>query len=95
MLSREAALAFGRYGITVNIISPGSTYVPPRANKSRITKTTKGRDVFLKNRPESGFLSGRVGNPADIGYYAVFLADERSQFITGSSIRADGGAGMF
>jgi NAD(P)-dependent dehydrogenase (short-subunit alcohol dehydrogenase family) len=29
-----------------------------------------------------------------MGYCIVFLADEQSQFITGSTIRADGGAMM-
>jgi glucose 1-dehydrogenase len=96
MLTREAALALGKYGITVNTLSPGSTYVAPRATKPVLTKTTTGNKTLdFKNRPESGFLSGRMGYPYDMGYYVVFLADERSQFITGSTIRADGGVMMF
>jgi len=35
-----------------------------------------------------------VGLPEDAGWIAAFLADDRSRFITGASIRADGGAMM-
>ena len=91
MLTREAALALGKYGITVNTLSPGATIVKPRANKAVVTKTAAGKELVFHNRPDSGFLSGRHGFPHDMGYYITFLADERSQFITGSDIRADGG----
>jgi glucose 1-dehydrogenase len=42
--------------------------------------------------PYGGFLSGRVGNPADLGYLAAFVAAEESQFINGATLRTDGGA---
>ena len=34
----------------------------------------------------------RVGNPQDIGYAALWLAADESEWITGSEITADGGA---
>jgi NAD(P)-dependent dehydrogenase (short-subunit alcohol dehydrogenase family) len=34
----------------------------------------------------------RVGNPRDIGYAALWLAADESEWITGSEITADGGA---
>jgi glucose 1-dehydrogenase len=95
MLTREAALALGRYGITVNTLSPGSTQIQPRASRQVITKKAGRQDLDFRNYPPNGFLSGRVGFPYDIGYYIIFLADEQSQFITGSTIRADGGAMMY
>ncbi|MDR3248854.1 MAG: SDR family oxidoreductase [Treponema sp.] len=95
MLTREAALALGGYGITVNTLSPGSTTVAPRENKAVLTISATVQNLSFNNLPPSGFLSGRVGTPADMGYYVVFLADERSQFITGASIRADGGVMMY
>jgi glucose 1-dehydrogenase len=94
MLTREAALALGRYGITVNTLSPGAVQIPPRENRRIIEKTAGRQDLEFHNFPEAGFLSGRIGAPRDMGYIVVFLADERSQFITGSTIRADGGAMM-
>ena len=40
--------------------------------------------------PRKEFL--RVGNPKDIGYAALWLAADESEWITGSEITADGGA---
>jgi len=94
MITREAALALGRYGITVNTLSPGSTQIAPRESRNKIIKHACRQDLDFMNFPPGAFLSGRVGFPRDMGYYIVFLADEQSQFITGSTIRADGGAMM-
>jgi glucose 1-dehydrogenase len=94
MLTREAALALGRYGITVNTLSPGATQIVRRETRPVIGKRACRDDLDFKNFPPGGFQSGRVGFPYDMGYYIVFLADEQSQFITGATIRADGGAMM-
>ena len=95
MITREAALALGRYGITVNTLSPGAIQTPPKAyRKAGAVDSVSRRDLDYFNFPPSGFLSGRIGFPYDIGYCAVFLADEKSQYITGSNLRADGGTMM-
>jgi glucose 1-dehydrogenase len=94
MLTREAALALGKYGITVNTLSPGSVRIQARESRAVIKKTASRQDLEFRNNPQGGFLSGRVGLPRDICYCVVFLAVEQSQFITGSNIRADGGAMM-
>jgi glucose 1-dehydrogenase len=94
MLTREAALALGRYGITVNTLSPGAVQITLPPNKRPVTKSVSRQGLEFRNFPPGGFLSGRIGLPDDMGYYVVFLADEKSQFITGSTIRADGGAMM-
>ena len=94
MITREAALALGRYGITVNTLSPGSIKIPPRETRHAIEKTVCVENLEFKNYPQGGFLSGRIGVPRDMGFCIVFLADEQSQFITGSTLRADGGAMM-
>ena len=33
----------------------------------------------------------RLGNPADIGYCAAWLASDEAAFVTGSLVTADGG----
>jgi len=95
MLTREAALALGKYGITVNTLSPGAVHITLPPNKRPVTKSVSRQGLEFRNFPPGGFLSGRIGFPADIGCCVVFLADEQSQFITGSTIRADGGAMMY
>jgi glucose 1-dehydrogenase len=97
MLTREAALALGRYGITVNTLSPGAIMVKPAASKPKGSINLANNwftEVEFKNLPPGWFLSGRIGQPHDMGHCIVFLAGEESQFITGSTIRADGGAMM-
>jgi NAD(P)-dependent dehydrogenase (short-subunit alcohol dehydrogenase family) len=42
--------------------------------------------------PETTRELSRVGNPRDIGYAALWLAADESEWITGSEITADGGA---
>jgi NAD(P)-dependent dehydrogenase (short-subunit alcohol dehydrogenase family) len=41
--------------------------------------------------PETSKELLRVGNPADVGYAAVWLASDEAEWITGSEITADGG----
>jgi glucose 1-dehydrogenase len=89
MMTREAAIAYAPYGVTVNTIAPGAIQVPTRSGNYPF-KT--GKPVPHRKMPYGGFLSGRVGNPADLGYLAAFLAAEESQFINGATLRSDGGA---
>ncbi|MDR2745993.1 MAG: SDR family oxidoreductase [Treponema sp.] len=96
MLTREAALALGPYGITVNTLSPGAVRVPPSAVKKPIAPKDSGGAVLdFYNYPAGNFLSGRAGQPYDMGFLVAFIADERSAFMTGSDIRSDGGAMMY
>ncbi|MDR1444966.1 MAG: SDR family oxidoreductase [Treponema sp.] len=96
MLTREAALALGPYGITVNTLSPGAVRVLPSAAKKPINhKPSEEKLLDFYNYPPGGFLSGRAGQPGDMGFLVVCMADERSAFMTGSDIRADGGAMMY
>ena len=95
MLTREAALALGPYGITVNTLSPGAVRVPPSAVKKPIIRDSGEAILDFYNYPPGNFLSGRAGQPYDMGFLVSFMADERSVFMTGSDIRSDGGAMMY
>jgi glucose 1-dehydrogenase len=95
MLTREAALALGQYGITVNTLSPGAVPVPPSAVKKPIVRNFDETLLEFYNYPRGNFLSGRAGQPCDMGFLVALIADERSVFMTGSDIRSDGGAMMY
>src|SRR3972149_2304587 len=76
--SRSAAAEMGKYGITVNIVSPGPTqtgYLPPKAAED-IASTTPLR---------------RVGEPKDIADVVVLLASEQARWVTGQLIYVGGG----
>jgi len=88
MLTREAAVALAPWRITVNSLNFGAVHI---GRKSGNWFMKPPKRLPSKLAPGSQFLSGRVGNIEDGGYYAVFLAGDKSQFITGASLRADGG----
>ena len=91
MLTRESAVELAKYGIMVNMISLGAVRIQQKSGNPIWKPHPRWNPV---NQPRGGFLSGRVGLPDDAGWIAAFLADDRSRFITGASIRADGGAMM-
>ncbi|MAI81096.1 MAG: oxidoreductase [Deltaproteobacteria bacterium] len=83
-LTRTAAVEWGRYGITANVICPFAN-----------TPSWQG---FQKFDPEgaSRILNGNpiryVGDSEkDIGPVAVFLSSEESRYVTGNTLHADGG----
>jgi len=83
-LTRTAAVEWGQYGITCNVICPFAASPP--------------WEVFVRLDPErAGAVvdsnpARRVGDAeADIGPVAVFLASEESRYVTGNTIHADGG----
>ncbi|HLC60687.1 MAG TPA: 3-oxoacyl-ACP reductase family protein [Candidatus Nanoarchaeia archaeon] len=82
-LTREAALDFAQYGVTVNAINPGVIQTDMTKKMIEDAATKKN---FLENTPV-----GRVGKPEDIGNAALFLALDESSFITGHNLVVDGG----
>lgn len=76
--SRSAAVELGKYGITVNIVSPGPTqtgYISPED------------EVELA----AGTPLGRLGEPEDIADVILFAASEQGRWLTGQLIYAGGG----
>lgn len=92
MLTREAALALGQYGITANALNLGAVRVSSKSGNYPWKRPIKSWQS--DKRPKGGYLCGRMGLPEDVGYLVAFLCADESQYITGSSLRADGGAQM-
>lgn len=82
-LTKVMALALAPHDIRVNAIGPGSIH------------TDILRSVMADDRARRTILSrtplGRVGDPAEIGTVAVFLASDYASYITGQTIYPDGG----
>jgi NAD(P)-dependent dehydrogenase (short-subunit alcohol dehydrogenase family) len=83
MLTRVMALELGPYGITVNSVSPGLIQVQMEMTPVRL----EFMKSFLKAIPLN-----RYGQPEEIARAVLFLAEEDSGYITGESLRVDGGA---
>lgn len=83
-LSKQMAVDYGRYNIRVNALCP-----------SRIL--TEQKKQFLKDNPDEErrqkivYPLGRAGTEEECAQSALFLASEKSSFVTGHALVVDGG----
>ncbi|WP_344319822.1 SDR family oxidoreductase, partial [Actinocatenispora thailandica] len=77
----------GPDGVTINVLAPGYHRTPA------LTRQFDDPAASLA-RIAAGVPVGRVGDPADFGATAAFLAGNQAAFITGSTILVDGGASL-
>ncbi|MCL6452985.1 MAG: SDR family oxidoreductase [Alicyclobacillus sp.] len=84
-LVRYLAAELGPRGITCNALNPGVVDTDSAAFYSGDHTEAYRRDV-IAHTP-----LGRLGTPEDVADAAVFLASDASRFITGQTIRVDGG----
>ena len=95
-LTRAMALEYAEYGIRVNCILPGAV-------NTNMLKRGLSRDLFNKDGNDTIKMRlenlgkkhciGRVGEPKEIAEVILFLSDNnKSSYIVGQSIVADGGA---
>ena len=82
-LVKHFAFALGERGIRVNAIAPGVV----ATDMSNFAKTDAGRDFTLAMQAMK-----RVAQPGDIAGAAVFLASDDSRWVTGDTLRVDGGS---
>jgi len=76
-LAKETA----RLGITVNAVCPGVIETP----------MTDSLDQKTKSSLLSSIPMGTFGTPEDIAHTVLFLASEKSRYITGQVVTVDGG----
>lgn len=77
-LTRAMALDLGPYDIRVNALVPGAIDTSAMSAEDR---AVRGENVPL----------GRVGEPLDLTGAALFLASDDARYITGETLRVDGG----
>ena len=81
-LNKSLAIQFAKDGIRSNIIHPGIVETPLQA-------------PYLNDELRAEFKTdiplGRIGQPRDIAYAALFLASDESGFMTGAEMIVDGG----
>jgi 3-oxoacyl-[acyl-carrier protein] reductase len=82
-LVKHFASAFGERGIRVNAVAPGVV----ETDMSSFTRTEAGRDITLGMQALK-----RLAQPDDIGAVVAFLASNAARWITGDTLRADGGS---
>ena len=95
-LARTLALEAGRYGIRVNVISPG----PVEGDRIEwvIRKQAEGRGISteeVRRELTSSSALERLIAPEDIAATAVFLASNEARSITGEDINVSAGLVMY
>lgn len=82
-MTRQYAMEGGRHGIRANTISPG------------LVRTAQ-TEPLMEDESWYGpmrrkFMLGRIGEPEDIAYCALYLASDESGWVTGADFAIDGG----
>jgi NAD(P)-dependent dehydrogenase (short-subunit alcohol dehydrogenase family) len=82
-LVRHFAQALGERGVRVNAVAPGVV----ETEMSSFTRTKQGRDYALGLQALK-----RIAQPDDITGAILFLASDSASWITGDTLRVDGGS---
>jgi 3-oxoacyl-[acyl-carrier protein] reductase len=82
-LVKHFATALGPRGIRVNAVAPGVV----ATEMSNFTKTDAGRDFTLGMQALK-----RLAQPDDLGDVVAFLASNNARWVSGDTIRVDGGS---
>jgi len=82
-LTKSAALEAAAFGVRVNAVAPGPVETPML---DRLTGTAERKASFLAGVPLK-----RAGTPDEIADAIVFVASEKSSFMTGEVLRVNGG----
>jgi NAD(P)-dependent dehydrogenase (short-subunit alcohol dehydrogenase family) len=87
VLTKNAALEYGKFNIRVNAIAPGVI-------------DTKIIEGWRQNERKWPIISranalGRIGTPDEVANAVLFLASDEASFITGATLSVDGGGLTF
>jgi len=82
-LVKHFASALGERGVRVNAVAPGVV----ETDMSNFARTDSGRNVTLAMQALK-----RVAQPDDIAPVVAFLASDQARWITGDTVRVDGGS---
>ncbi len=98
-MTKTLSVQFGRYGITVNCIHPGTTrtertpgLLASRADELGITVEEMEQRDFAPESPRGNAIC-RMVDAEEIGYLTAFLASDKAWAITGELVVANGGTG--
>jgi NAD(P)-dependent dehydrogenase (short-subunit alcohol dehydrogenase family) len=87
-ISRSVAVDYGPFGIRCNTVLPGTMETPMLYE---VLPADISREEALRQEGELAPML-RIAQPEEVAELVAFLLSERSSYITGQAIAADGGA---
>jgi NAD(P)-dependent dehydrogenase (short-subunit alcohol dehydrogenase family) len=91
-LVQSLALELADHGITVNAVAPGEVDTDMHADAMRELAARKGEEPHsVRDQITRGIPLGRMAAPEDIAALFCFLAGDDAAYLTGLTIRCDGG----
>ncbi|MBG9589037.1 SDR family oxidoreductase [Cytobacillus firmus] len=88
-LTRNSAIEYGQYGISIKAIAPGAIMTPMVEGSLKQIDPENWEEVgkqFVEPNPMK-----RFGKPEEVGYLVAFLLSEQADFINAAVIPIDGG----
>ncbi|MBV0902653.1 SDR family NAD(P)-dependent oxidoreductase [Haloarcula salina] len=89
-LSRNIATHYGQHGVRSNVLSAATIETENRREEMENTDQRTG-ESGVRERWLDQYPLGRFGTPGEVADTTLFLASERSSFITGENLVLDGG----
>lgn len=84
-LTKAAAVEYGRKGVRVNAVCPGSTRTP-------MVEGFSGGDSRVEEAMAAASPMRRLAEPAEIARTVVWLCSDEASFVNGHALAVDGGA---
>ncbi len=92
-MTKNAALEYGRYGVTTNAIAPGAILTPMVAGAFKQVNPADPKAAeteYAKHNPTK-----RLGLPKEVAKVVAFLLSEDASYVNGQTIAIDGGESNF
>lgn len=88
-MTKNAALEYGRYGITTNAIAPGAILTPVVADAFKQVNPADPKQAetnYAQRNPTK-----RLGLPEEVAKVVAFLLSNETSYLNGQTIAIDGG----
>jgi len=92
LLTKAAAAEYGKFGIRINCLCPGSILTPLLEDQffGAMEDPEGAEKQLLRHYPLN-----RLGKPVEVANAALFLCSDQSSFVTGHALAVDGGISCF